>query len=212
MLTNALSLVALAGAAMASPCKPSTTIPSYSVTSTTSASPTSTVIGPNEPFGLMALRSASPIHFAQFSAARSSIFLNLPSQNTTCDDGTKPTTANSATFTLSEDGGLYLYSTSAPYQQLFVDRSGMGQGVTGYTTGAQPGPRNGERTKFSVDESGYLSFNGAGFIACPNSIDGAWSIWVDAGVSNPGGNSGCLGLTALAVKITDAPNSCSYTQ
>ncbi|KAI1311995.1 hypothetical protein F5Y03DRAFT_261855 [Xylaria venustula] len=212
MLVNALSLAALVGAAMASPCKPSTTTPSYSTSPTTSASPTSTVIAPNEPFGVMSLRSASPIHFAQFDAALNSIFLYLPSQNATCDDGTKSTTADSATFSLSEDGSLYLYSTSNPPQQLFVDRSGMGQGKLGYTTGAQPGPRNGERTSFAIDDYGYLSFNGAGFLACPNSIGGAWSVWVDVGIANPGGNSDCLGLGALAVKITDSPNSCTYTE
>ncbi|KAI1361565.1 hypothetical protein F5Y08DRAFT_15307 [Xylaria arbuscula] len=214
MLSNALSFVVLAGAAMASRCKPSPTYsanPTYSATPTSSATPSPT-IGPNEPFGILSLRSASPIHFAQFQAALSSIFLDLPSQNSTCDDGEKPTEANYATFTLSEDGGLYLYAASATPQQLFVDRSGMGQGKLGYTTGAQPGPRNGERTGFSIDEYGDLSFNGAGFIACPNSIDGAWSVWVDAGVVNPGGNSDCLGLAARTTKIEQDVNSCSYTQ
>ncbi|KAI1121216.1 hypothetical protein F5Y10DRAFT_105599 [Nemania abortiva] len=212
MLANALSLALFAGAVMASPCKPSTTTPSYSTTASASPSPTSTAVVPGDKFGILALRSASPIHFAQFSAALSSIFLNLPSQNATCDDGTNPTTADSATFTLSEDGGLYLYAASATPQQLFVDRSGMGQGKLGYTTGAQPAPRNGERTAFSIDEYGDLSFNGAGFIACPNSIDGAWSVWVDAGVANPAGNSGCLGLSARTVKIAGTADSCLYTQ
>ncbi|KAK5637522.1 hypothetical protein RRF57_013237 [Xylaria bambusicola] len=195
MFSNALSFAFLAGAAMASRSTPT---------------PSST-IGPDEPFGLMSLRSASPIHFGQFQAALSSIFLFLPSQNATCDDGQKPTNPNYATFALSEDGGLYLYANSATPQQLFVDRSGMGQGKLGYTTGAQPAPRNSERTAFSIDEYGDLSFNGAGFIACPNSIDGAWTIWVDAGFANPGGNSDCLGLAARTVKIEEGANSCSYT-
>ncbi|KAI0869893.1 hypothetical protein GGS24DRAFT_136696 [Hypoxylon argillaceum] len=201
MFANVLSLALFAGAAMASPC-PATTSPTTS----------STAIVAGDKFGLLALRSASPIHFAQFGAALSSIFLDLPAQNATCDDGSKPTTANYATFTLSEDGGLYLYAASATPQQLFVDRSGMGQGKLGYTTGAQPAPKNGERTAFTIDEAGDLSFNGAGFIACPNSIDGAWSVWVDAGVAEPAGNSGCLGLSARATKIADAANSCLYTQ
>ncbi|KAI0909602.1 hypothetical protein F4824DRAFT_457789 [Ustulina deusta] len=197
MFANTLSLAVLAGAAMV--CEAATTTPS------------STAIAAGKPFGLLALRSASPIHFAQFDAALSSIFLSLPSQNATCDDGTQPTTADSATFSLSEDGGLYLYAASATPQQLFVDRSGMGQGKLGYTTGAQPAPLNGERAAFAIDESGDLTFNGAGFIACPNSIDGAWSVWVSAGVSNPGGNSDCLGLSARTVEVADAPNSCIYT-
>ncbi|KAI8949212.1 hypothetical protein F4801DRAFT_409140 [Xylaria longipes] len=215
MLVNALSLALFAGAAMASPCKPSTT-PSYgtapSSTSSTPAGPSSTAIAPGDAFGIMALRSASPIHFAEVDAALNSIFLYLPSQNATCDDGTKPTTPDYATFYLSEDGGLYLYRTSATPQQLFVDRSGMGQGKLGYTTGAQPGPRNGERTKFTIDEYGDISFNDDGFLACPNSIDGAWSVWVGTGVSNPGGNEDCLGFVARAVKIEGTPNSCEYTQ
>ena len=73
-------------------------------------------------FGLMALRSASPVHFAGFEAARSSLFVNLPAQNASCDD---PLNANQATFYL-QDSELYLYAASATPQQLYADRSGMG--------------------------------------------------------------------------------------
>ena len=74
-------------------------------------------------FNLMALRSASAIHFANFNAALSSVFLRLPEQNATCDSESD----GSATFYL-KDGGLYLYDdNSANPQQLFVDRSGMGK-------------------------------------------------------------------------------------
>ena len=74
-------------------------------------------------FGLMALRSASDVHFAGFNAALSSIFLKLPQPNATCDTESD----GSATFKLSEDGELYLYAASATPQQLYVDRSGMGR-------------------------------------------------------------------------------------
>jgi len=87
----------------------------------------------------------------------------------------------------------------------------IGQGKLGYTTGSQPGPRNGERVNFQLDDANDLDFDGAGFIACPNSIDGAWSVWVSAGVSNPGWNEDCLGISVRAIE-TDAPNSCVYTQ
>ena len=73
-------------------------------------------------FSVMALRSASDIHFAHVSAAKRSVFLKLPDQCATCDgesDGT-------ATF-YRKDGGLFLYSVDKPVQQLFVDRSGMGK-------------------------------------------------------------------------------------
>ncbi|KAF3353832.1 hypothetical protein VdG1_04561 [Verticillium dahliae VDG1] len=118
--------------------------------------------------------------------------------------------SGSATFYLNDDGGLYLYSTSATPQQLYADRSGMGQGNLGYTTGAQPPPRNGERTGWVLDEVGDLTLNGAGFIACPNSIDGAWSLWVSAGVNQPGGNEGCLSISARATEVKN-PDSCVYT-
>lgn len=193
MFAKALSLALVAGTAMAGPITAGTTI------------------APGDKFVLTALRSASPIHFASVSAAKRSIFLNLPSQGATCDDGSKPTDPNFATFTLSEDGGLYLYAASATPQQLFADRSGMGQGKLGYTTGAEPGPKNGERTGFVVDEYGDLTLGGSGFVACPSSIDGAWSVWVSTGVANPGGNSDCLGFSARASKIETAPNSCLYT-
>ncbi|KAI1472145.1 cell wall protein PhiA [Daldinia caldariorum] len=164
-------------------------------------------IAPGAKFSLMALRSASEVHFAGFEAAKSSLFLKLPSQNASCDAGP----ADYATFYLQDDGGLYLYAASATPQQLYVDRSGMGQGKLGYTTGAQPTPRNGERTSFALDESNDLTFNGAGFIACPDSIDGAWSVWVSAGVNQPAGNQGCLGISVRAVEVSK-PNGCLYTE
>lgn len=188
MFANALSLALIAGTAMAA-----------------------TTIAPGDRFVLTALRSASPIHFASVAAAKSSIFLNLPTQGATCDDGSKPTTPDFATFTLTDDGSLNLYAASATPQQLFADRSGNGQGKLGFTTGAEPAPKNGERTKFAIDENSDLTFNGAGFIACPNSIDGAWSVWVSTDVANPAGNKDCIGFTARASKIDAAPNSCTYT-
>lgn len=72
-------------------------------------------------FELMALRSASPIHFAPFSAAHSTLFLNLPHQNASCE-GENP---NRATFYIKH-GGLFLYSKDGETQEIFVDRSGMG--------------------------------------------------------------------------------------
>ena len=86
-----------------------------------------------------------------------------------------------------------------------------GQGKLGFTTGAQPTPRNAERDGFELDAFDDLTFNGAGFLACPNSIDGAYSVWVSAGVNNPAGNSDCVGISARAMEV-DEPNSCRYTE
>ncbi|KAK7414268.1 hypothetical protein QQX98_006865 [Neonectria punicea] len=173
------------------------------------ASPTTTPEAGATPaaFNLLALRSASEIHFSSFQANGGNIFLQLPDQGASCDSASD----NSATFTIGDDGGLYLYSNSNPPQQLYADRSGMGQGKLGYITGAQSPPRNGELTGWTIDEAGNLTLDGASFIACPNSIEGAWAVWVSAGVAQPAGNEGCLGLSARVVENTE-PNACLYTQ
>ncbi|KAI1100032.1 cell wall protein PhiA [Jackrogersella minutella] len=163
-------------------------------------------LAPDAKFTLTALRSASEVHDAPFEAAKSSIFAKLPNQNATCQGGS----ADAAIFYL-QDGALFLNSPSSTPQQLFADRSGMGQGKFGYTTaGSESAPTNSERTGFQLDESNDLTLNGAGFIACPNSIDGAWSVWVSAGVEQPAGNTGCVGISARAVQA-DAPITCTYT-
>ncbi|KAI8674460.1 hypothetical protein NCS57_00343700 [Fusarium keratoplasticum] len=158
------------------------------------------------PFQVLALRSASDIHFATVNAAKSSLFLHLPNSNATCDSKSD----GAATFSLTKDGELYLYSTDNPPQQVFADRSGMGQGKLGYITGAQPPPKNGELKGWVIDKDGNLSLDGASLLACPNSIEGAWSIWVSAGVANPAGNEGCLGFSARTTEV-EKPNSCTYT-
>ncbi|OLN86996.1 Cell wall protein phiA [Colletotrichum chlorophyti] len=180
-------------------------VPQHNGTTNGTTNGTAPALPADAKFQLMSLRSASPVHFSRFQAAKGSIFLQLPSQNATCDSED----TGAATFYL-KDGGLYLYAASATPQQLYADRSGMGQGNLGYTTGAQPGPRNGERTGWTIDSYGDLTLDGAGFLACPNSIEGAWSIWVSAGINNPAGNTGCLGISVRAVQINE-PNSCSYT-
>ncbi|KPM39374.1 hypothetical protein AK830_g7187 [Neonectria ditissima] len=172
------------------------------------ATPTSTPEAGATPsaFSILSLRSASDIHFSSFQASIGNIFLQLPDQGASCDAESD----NTATFYL-KDGGLYLYSTSNPPQQLYADRSGMGQGKLGYITGAQNPPRNGELTGWTIDASGDLTLDGASFLACPNSIDGAWAVWVSAGVAQPAGNEGCLGLVARVVEVTE-PNACLYTE
>lgn len=87
----------------------------------------------------------------------------------------------------------------------------IGQGKFGYITGDQSPPRNAELTGWTIDENDYLTLDGAVFLACPDSIEGSWSVWVNSGVANPGGNEGCLGLTALTVDV-EKPVGCEYTK
>ncbi|KAF4333442.1 cell wall [Fusarium beomiforme] len=157
----------------------------------------------------LALRSASPVHFNYLQAANNSISLKLKEQGASCDRGVK---TNQATFLLSDDE-LYLYKTDNPPQQLYVDRSGMGQGLFAYTTGVQGLPRNGERKGFKINKDGILQFDGSDFIACPNGKDlekTSWTVWVNAGVENPGWGENCLGISVKAVK-DKKPVGCQYT-
>ncbi|KAL5334004.1 hypothetical protein BJX70DRAFT_391777 [Aspergillus crustosus] len=173
---------------------------------TATAQPTGTCT-PSKPdtFGIVAIHSGDAVQYSGFNAALRSIFAGLPSQNATCDG----TDDGFATFYI-KDEALYLYGPSETTQQLFVDRSGMGQGKIGYTVGDEQGPRNGERTGWAINEDNHLQFGGSDLIACPNSIDGAYSIWASAGVANPGGNSDCIGIAARVEKES-APVSCTYS-
>ncbi|OJJ54844.1 hypothetical protein ASPSYDRAFT_35513 [Aspergillus sydowii CBS 593.65] len=167
---------------------------------TASAQPTAP-----ETFGLIAIHSGSGVQNSGFNAALGSVFAGLSGQNATCegsDDGF-------ATFYI-KDEALFLYGPSGSTQQVYVDRSGMGQGKLGYTTGDESGPRNGERTGWAIDNSNHLQFDGSSLIACPNSIGGAYSIWVSAGVANPGGNENCVGIAARVEK-TEKPVPCTYS-
>ncbi|KAH7346370.1 hypothetical protein BKA65DRAFT_502266 [Rhexocercosporidium sp. MPI-PUGE-AT-0058] len=182
------ALTTLAGLAAASPTPqlPVATNPSY--------------------FNLLAIRSGSAIQYATFGAAQSSLFANLPAQNASCD----APGVNTATFTLN-NGTLNLYAASATPQTFYVDRSWMGQGKLGYTTGAQPMPRNGERTGWQIKD-GYLYFYDSGLIACPNSIDGAWSVWVNVNIENPAGNSNCTPFAPKVLEVAEgAQVGCLYT-
>jgi hypothetical protein len=79
---------------------------------------------PTRKFGIMALRSASPIHFAQVSASQNKLILNLPENklDAQCTDGKA---RRDAVFYI-QGGELYLYGKDK-VQQFFTDRSGMGK-------------------------------------------------------------------------------------
>lgn len=73
-------------------------------------------------FGLIAIRSGSPIQNTGITASRGNLLVGGNQSDASCDvQGTK-----FATFTII-DGAAYLYAASATPQQLWVDRSGMGK-------------------------------------------------------------------------------------
>lgn len=76
-------------------------------------------------FGVMSLRSASPIHFGQVQAVQNNIFINVPKQDAVCEIYGPLKPPDQAIFYI-KDQILYLYTGSGPTQKVFVDRSGFG--------------------------------------------------------------------------------------
>ncbi|KAL6703459.1 hypothetical protein ACN47E_009633 [Coniothyrium glycines] len=168
--------------------------------------PDDTKINDNDIFTVLTIRSGSDLQYGQLQAANSRLLVRNPQQNASCSED-----VNYASFFL-QDGNLFL-NTANPPQQVFVNRSGMAQGIVGFTTGVQPLTDGAEQTTFAIDENSNLVFrspNGMeyGFQACPSS-QGGYSVWL-TGVTNPAGSSGCLGFVSRAIKA-DNPVSCSYT-
>lgn len=168
-----------------------------------------TKIATGDVFTLMTIHSGSDLQYASVQAAAGGLRVNMAKQGASCDKD-----VNYASFYLTEAGELFL-NTDNPPQQMFVDRSGMGQGVVQYTTGAQGIGRNQERGPFAI-ENGHLVFKqsnnlpSTGFQACPGAKDGGYSLWL-AGAQNPGGNTGCLGVSVKALKAAE-PIKCAYTE
>jgi hypothetical protein len=80
---------------------------------------------PVRKFGIMSLRSASPIHFGTVSATQNKLVLHLPEDkfDAECAEGK---TGTDATLYI-KDEELYLYGPNDNVQRFFVDRSGMGK-------------------------------------------------------------------------------------
>ncbi|KAF2869060.1 cell wall protein PhiA [Massariosphaeria phaeospora] len=180
-----------------------TAILAFTLAFTANGLPASTAAAADSTFGVIAIRSGSLVQNAGFQAARSSLFVNLASQNASCEDE-----SNYATFYI-EDEELHLYTVSGLTQTVFVDRSGMGMGKVGYVNCTTQLGRNSETKGWAVGYGGNLEFQGIGFQACPGSIDGGWSLWLQ-GVEKPGFNEGCLGVSTN-VLTTDEPIGCDYT-
>ncbi|KAI5291353.1 hypothetical protein KEM54_005206 [Ascosphaera aggregata] len=156
-------------------------------------------------FGVVSIHSGNAVHYAGWAATQNRLVAGVTDQGASCDRGVK---SNSATFYI-KDGSLYLYAQPATPQEVWVDRSGMGQGIMGYTTGAQPAPKNSERKGWSIDENDHLLFDGVSFLACPGK-DGH-SLWVSTGTDRPGYNENCVGIAARVVEINE-PVGCLYSQ
>lgn len=154
------------------------------------------------PFGIGAVGTG--IQNQQLTASAGRIFIG-GIQTPSCDRGERQ---DFATFVLYSDKTVFLYKNDNPPQQLWVDGSGMGGGISGYTTGAQPTPKSASRGDFAVDGEGVLTFNGVGAKACPTADEGKWTVWFTTN-EKPGFQDGCVDVT---LKAYDAPArvGCTY--
>lgn len=194
--TTASIVAATAAIVSASPCAPAP-----STNNTPAPGANTTQINDGDVFTVISIRPGTLIQNGLWQANGGAVVINTAAQNASCG-----TDVNYASFQLN-NGTLNLYTEDEP-QQMYVDRSGMGQGIMRYTTGDQPFSRNGERGPFSISELGYLEFAGEPFQACPLS-NGGFYVWL-SGQTNPGGNSNCIPMAARVDKVEN-PVKCQYT-
>ncbi|KAF2769963.1 hypothetical protein EJ03DRAFT_326867 [Teratosphaeria nubilosa] len=166
--------------------------------------------GYGEAFGIAA--TGKGIINASLRAVGGALFVGGEQPEVTCEDGEHP---DFATFVWYTEKSLFLYGGN-PYQQVKVDNSGEGQGVTFYTTGDQEvvpaadGP-------FEIDsQSRVLTFGSTGAKACPTGvmvdqaeIKEVHRIWF-TDLEEPAFNEGCVDVELLAYK-TDAKPRCNYS-
>ncbi|USP74833.1 hypothetical protein yc1106_02107 [Curvularia clavata] len=182
--------------------------------------PISEAVVPGDVFKLVALpKVANEIECEPFQAKNNNLLIGDSFQSANC---TTRLPRDHASFVLNGQGLLFLYTGDTPdnfeAQEIFVDRSGMGQGNIQYTTGLPANiGRNQELGPFKITETSDLVFdNGNGavtaFQACPpangDKLTG-WKVWL-AGNDKPAGSEGCVELNARAVKETN-PEACEYS-
>ncbi|KAL1794557.1 hypothetical protein ACET3X_006373 [Alternaria dauci] len=189
---------------------------------TTCAVPPSTgPVVPGDIFKIIALPETTPnfLDCKPIQAVRRNLLIGTADQGANCTAGAEQ---NYASFVVNGQGLVFLYTGAPPestfdFQQLYVDRSGMGQGNIQYTTGPnQTIGRNQQYGPFKLTEQSELVFNSnnmpVGFQACPL-FDGdnskGWKVWI-ADVAEPAHSKGCVKFTALAVK-EEAPLACEYS-
>ena len=167
-------------------------------------------------FGVISIASGSKVQNAGWGAMHKGIFTGAkPQEGASCYGPEQ----DYATFVLNKaDGTLDLRTDGKPWQQLFVDRSGMGQGVMQYTTGAEPASRNAERAGWAIDDaSQHLTFGGSdAFLACPNGLPGTadaetFRVLPYVGINSPAGYTNCTSIAARVVVATN-PVDCLYSQ
>ncbi|KAK7953175.1 cell wall protein PhiA [Apiospora saccharicola] len=161
-------------------------------------------------FGVISIASGSKVQNAGWGAMHKGLFTGAkPQEGASCYGPAQ----DFATFVLNKpEGTLSLLTDGKPWQQLFVDRSGMGQGMMQYTTGAEPAPRNAERDGWAINDEQHLTFGGSdGFLACPAGEADLYRVLPYVGIDSPAGYTNCTSIAARVVVATN-PVQCLYSQ
>ncbi|OKO98732.1 hypothetical protein PENSUB_8983 [Penicillium subrubescens] len=154
----------------------------------------------NPPFGVMAVRSASPIHYAQLNAAGQKFWLGgqtssyCPEQVQNCPPGNQ---------TILAPGGNSLDVEVPGGQQVYVDPTGALSFTQAHSASIPAGSSVGNLAYQPGTPWNHYTFNGwgaTGLMACPTA-DNRWQVF--AALSNatvPSGNvADCLGFSAIAL-------------
>lgn len=183
---------------------------------------------PNPAFGVMAIRSASPIHYLQLNAASQKFYLGgntasyCPTQVKNCPPGNQTVFAPGGSSLVSHQVTSHTMHPSHPMkdnpannpqdtmvpggQQVYIDPTGALSFTQAHSVNIPQGSSLGP-FHYAADEPwAHYSFAGwgaSGFMACP-ADDNRWQVF--AAIQNatvPQGNvDECLGFSAVALDYT----------
>ncbi|KAJ5542862.1 hypothetical protein N7535_005285 [Penicillium sp. DV-2018c] len=154
----------------------------------------------NPPFSVMAVRSASPIHFLQLNAAGQKFWLGGET-TTYCPDTVGQDCPPGKQTVLAPGGGAL--DTAVPGgQQVYVSADGALSFTQAHSANIPPGSSLGPFEYLPAEpfaQYGFFGWGASGFMACP-ADDNRWQVF--AALQNatvPHGDvSECLGFSAVA--------------
>ncbi|KAJ5290683.1 uncharacterized protein N7443_010936 [Penicillium atrosanguineum] len=155
----------------------------------------------NPPFSVMAIRSASPIHYSQMNAAGQKFYLGGKTSSY-CPD-LEGITCPAGNQTVIAGGGSALDGEVPGGQQIYVDPTGALSFTQAHSAFIPAGSAIGGLKYEAGKPWSHYTFNGwgaSGFMACPTD-DNRWQVY--AAMQNatvPSGNvDDCLGFSAMAL-------------
>ncbi|KAJ5104176.1 hypothetical protein N7532_004705 [Penicillium argentinense] len=147
----------------------------------------------NPNFNVMAIRSASPIHYSQLNAAGQKFWLGGKTSSYCPDiDGIQCPPGNQ---TVLASGGNSLDVEVPGGQQVYVAPSGALSFTQAHSANIPPAPQSAPWSHYT-----FNGWGASGFMACPTE-DNRWQVFVAMqNATVPQGNvSDCLGFSAMAL-------------